>query len=143
MKIEEVPQDKGYMIDGRISDLNYAVDEHGKYVSRQSRGWLPKNEAMTMAWDVVFERVEEVREKIISGELSPLAFYMELHVMDISILSGYTGIAKWKVKRHLKMKNFRKISRDKMVRYAEVFGISQEVLQDTERIRTMVLKHED
>ncbi|MBN1145139.1 MAG: hypothetical protein JXA72_11990 [Bacteroidales bacterium] len=143
MKIEEVPQDKGYMIDGRISDLNYAVDEHGKYVSRQSRGWLPKNEAMTMAWDVVFERAEEVRKKIFSGELSPLAFYMELHVMDISILSSYTGIAKWKVKRHLMMKNFRKISTDKMVRYAEVFGISQAELQDTERIRTMVLKHED
>jgi hypothetical protein len=90
MKIEEVPQDKGYLTEGRISDLNYAVDEQGKYVSRQSRGWLPKNEAMTMAWDVVFERAEEVRKRIISGELSPLAFYMELHVMDVSILSGYT-----------------------------------------------------
>jgi hypothetical protein len=143
MKIEEVPQDKGYLTEGRISDLNYAVDEQGKYVSRQSRGWLPKNEAMTMAWDVVFERAEEVRKRIISGELSPLAFYMELHVMDVSILSGYTGIAKWRVKRHLKMKNFSKISPDKMVRYAEVFGISQAELQDTERIRTMVLKHED
>jgi hypothetical protein len=41
------------------------------------------------------------------------------------------------------MKNFSKISPDKMVRYAEVFGISQAELQDTERIRTMVLKHED
>ncbi len=143
MKIEEVPQDKGYMIDGKISDLNYAVDEHGNYVSRKSRGWLPKNEAMTMAWELVFERVEEVRKKVISGELSPLKFYMELHVMDISILSGYTGIAKWKVKRHMEMKHFRRLSPDKMVRYAEVFGISPEELQDIERIRTMVLKHED
>ena len=143
MKIEEVPQDKGYMIDGRISDLNYAVDEHGKYVSRQSRGWQPKNEAMTMAWDVVFERAEESRKHIISGELSPLAFYMELNVMDPSILSGYTGIPKWKVKRHLKMKNFRKIKPEIAEKYAEVFGITRLELEDIERIRTMVLKHEN
>ncbi len=143
MKIEEVPQDKGYMIDGRISDLNYAVDEQGKYVSRQSRGWQPKNEAMTMAWDVVFDRAEEIRKQVLSDVLSPLAFYMELNVMDPSILSGYTGIAKWKVKRHLKMKNFRKINPRNMARYAEVFGMTRLELEDTERVRTMVLKHEN
>ncbi len=143
MKIEEVPQDKGYLVEGRISDLNYAVDEQGKYVSRQSQGWQPKNEAMTMAWDVVFDRAEEIRKQVLAGVLSPLAFYMELNVMDPSIMSGYTGIPKWKVKRHLKMKNFRKINRDRMSRYAEALGISMEELEDIERVRTMVLKHEN
>lgn len=143
MKIEEVPQDKGYLVEGRISDLNYAVDEQGRYVSRQSRGWQPKNEAMTMAWDVVFDRAEEIRKQVLSGVLSPLAFYMELNVMDPSILSGYTGIPKWKVKRHMKMKNFRKIRPENTARYAKVFGMTRLELEDTERIRTMVLKHEN
>jgi hypothetical protein len=98
---------------------------------------------MTMAWEVVFDRAEEIRKQVLSGVLSPLAFYMELNVMDPSILSGYTGIPKWKVKRHLKMKNFRKIRPENMTRYAEVFGITRMELEDTERIRTMDLKHEN
>ena len=42
MKIDEVPQDKGYLIEGKISDLNYAVDKNGNYTSKQSKGWQPK-----------------------------------------------------------------------------------------------------
>jgi hypothetical protein len=43
MKLEDVPQDKGYLIDGKISDLNYAVDKDGHYTSTRSRGWSPKS----------------------------------------------------------------------------------------------------
>jgi hypothetical protein len=111
MKIDEVPQDKGYLIEGKISDLTYAVDKDGRYASRQSLGWKPKNEAMTLAWDLVFERAENTRKQVLTGKLSPLAFYMELNIMDINILADYTGLSRWSVRRHLKMKHFNKIGR--------------------------------
>ena len=88
MKADEVPQDKGFLIEGRISDLNYAVDKDGRYISQQSRGWAPKNEAMSLAWELVFERAENERQLVLAGKRSPLAFYMELNAMDVKILAG-------------------------------------------------------
>jgi hypothetical protein len=143
MKIEEVPQDKGYLIEGRISDVNYVVDNDGHYTRRQSRGWQPKNEAITLAWDVVFERAEEIRKQVLSGKLSPIAFYMELNVMDVAILAGYTGLSKWKVRRHLKMKHFTGIKPELLMKYAEALHITPAELMDTKRIREIELKHED
>jgi hypothetical protein len=143
MKVEEVPQDKGFLIEGRISDLNYAVDKNGQYTSTQSKGWAPKNDAMNMAWDVVFERASEARKKILEGKLSPLAFYMELNIMDTAILSGYTGIPKWKVKRHLKMKNFSKLRPDVLAKYAEALKLTPDELVDLNKIREVKLEHEN
>lgn len=143
MKVNEVPQDKGYLVKGKISDLNYAVDENGNYTSMQSQGWQPKNEAMSMAWDIVYERTEDVRQKVLDGKLSPVAFYMELNLMDTTILSGYTGLARWKVKRHLKMKNFSKLKHEVLNKYAGAFKISTQQLTDINIIREIELKHEN
>jgi hypothetical protein len=135
MKINEVPQDKGYLVEGRISDLNYAVDGEGHYTSRQSAGWEPKNEAMKLAWDQVYEHAGEIRRQILDGILSPIALYMELNVMDVPILAAYMGIPKRKVRKHLKMKEFLKLSGEMINRYAEVLNITPEELVNTERIR--------
>ena len=139
MKIDEVPQDQGFMIEGKIRDVCYAVDENGHYTKKLSTGWNPKNEAMVMAWDVVFERVEDVRSKILAGELSPVAFYMELNVMDVAILADYTGISKFKVKKHLKMKKFKELATEVIEKYAGAFNIAVEELKDVERIRNFKL----
>jgi hypothetical protein len=143
MKIDEVPQDKGYLIPGRISDLNYAVDADGKYSSTQSHGWKPKNDAMDLAWSLVYEKAEEARKGILSGKLSPLAFYMELNIMDVNILAAYTGLSRWKVRRHLKMKNFKKLHPDLLAQYATILNISVEDLVNIDMIREMKLTHED
>jgi hypothetical protein len=143
MKIEEVPQDKGYLIEGRISDLNYALDKNGHYTSTQSRGWQPKNEAITMAWEVVYDRAEEARRQVLDGNLSPIAFYMELNVMNVSILASYAGVSRWKVKRHLKMKHFKKLEPEMLAKYAATLNITTAELVDTERIRRLEFRHED
>jgi Cro/C1-type HTH DNA-binding domain len=140
MKINEVPQDQGFMIEGKIRDVCYAVDENGHYTKKLSTGWNPKNEAMVMAWDVVYERVEDVRSKILAGELSPIAFYMELNVMDVAILADYTGISKFKVKKHLKMKKFKELETEVLEKYASTFNLSVEELKDVERIKNFQLK---
>jgi hypothetical protein len=141
MKINEVPQDKGYLIEGRISDLNYVVDGDGHYTSRQSRGWIPKNEALKLAWDQVYEHAGEIRRQILEGILSPIALYMELNVMDVSILAAYTGIPKRKVKKHLRMSEFLKLSKEMLDRYAEALNVNAEDLVDIKKIRD--LKYED
>ena len=142
MKVNEVPQDKGFLIEGRISDLNYVVDENGKYTSRQSSGWQPKNEAMSMAWDIVHEKTSGARQQVLAGVLSPVKFYMELNLMDINILSGYTGISKWRIRRHLKMKFFRKIHPLYLEKYAQAFNIGVSELTDMDKIRDFEIKHE-
>jgi hypothetical protein len=143
MKIDEVPQDKGYLIEGRISDLNYVVDRNGQYTSKKSKGWKPKNEATSMAWDMVFERVERARQQILSGVLSPLAFYMELNIMDVGILASYIGISRWRVRKHLKMKNFVRLSPGLLEKYAEALQLTSAELVDVQKIRETKLKHDD
>jgi hypothetical protein len=143
MKIDEVPQDKGYLIEGKISDLNYVVDKDGHYTSRQSKGWLPKIEAMRMAWEQAFEQTEETRKQVLAGKLSPIAFYMELNIMDVAILAGYIGISKWKVRKHLKMKHFNKLKPEVLSKYAEILNITAAELVNTDRIREIEIKHED
>ena len=141
MKVSEVPQDKGYLIEGRISDLNYAIDNDGRYTSRQSRGWKPKNEAIKFAWDQVYEHAGKLRQQILNGILSPIALYMELNLMDISILAGYTGISKRKVRKHLRMKEFLKLPKEMIDRYAEALNITAEDLVNIGKIREF--KYED
>jgi hypothetical protein len=143
MRVNEIPQDKGFLIEGKISDLNYAVDDSGKYISRQSLGWQPKNEALSMAWDIVHEKTVHARQEVIAGILSPIAFYMELNLMDVKILSSYTGISKWRVKRHLKMRIFKKLHRGVYEKYARAFNIQVADITDINKIREFELKNAD
>ncbi len=141
MKVNEVPQDKGYLIEGRISDLNYAIDSDGRYTCRQSRGWKPKNEAIKLAWDQVYLHAGELQRQILEGVLSPIALYMELNLMDVSILADYTGIPKRKVRKHLRMKEFLKLPKEMIGRYAEALNVTAGDLVNIEKIRE--LRYED
>ncbi len=143
MKINEVPQDGAYLIEGKIRDLCYVIDEKGHYTKALSKGWAPKNEAIRLAWDIVYEKAESIRQKVLSGILSPIAFYMELNIMDVNILSSYTGIPKRKIRKHLKMKGFEKLNPEQICLYAEALNISAEELTDIEKLREFTFRHED
>jgi len=143
MKISEVPQDEAYMIKGKIRDVCYAVDKDGHYTSTLSMGWAPKNEAIKLAWEQVYEQVEETRKQVLAGKFSPIAFYMELNIMDVSILASYIGISKWMVRKHLKMKHFNKLRPELLSKYADVLNITAAELVNTERIREIEIIHED
>jgi hypothetical protein len=143
MKIDEVPQDEAYLIEGKIRDLCYVVDKDGHYTKALSKGWQPKNEAIKLAWNQIFEHADKIRNKVLAGILSPIAFYMELNIMDINILANYTGIPRRKVRKHLFMKGFRKLTPDQISRYADALNITPDELVNIERIREKVLRHED
>jgi hypothetical protein len=140
MKTNEVPQDKAFFEEGKIRDVCYAIDENGQYTKVLSLGWEPKNEAIKLSWDVVYKRVEEVRNEVMAGKLSPIAFYMELNVMDVSIVSAYTGIPKRKVRKHLKMKKFQELIPIVLQQYATTFNVTVDELKDLEKIQQFSIK---
>ncbi len=142
MKINEVPQDGAYLIEGKIRDLCYVVDEKGHYTKALSKGWAPKNEAIRLAWDMVYEKAELIRQQVLSGILSPIAFFMELNLMDIKILSSYTGFPKRKIRKHLKMKGFNKLNTKQICLYAEALNVSEEELTNIDKLREFTIKNE-
>jgi len=129
MNKKEVPQDEGLM-EGRFEDVCYALDENGNYVAVLSKGWMPKNEAMLQAWDVIHEKIEQVRQEVLAGKVSPIAFYMEKNIMDIKLLADYVGLPKRKVRKHLKPEKFIQLDDQILQRYAETFEISLEELKE-------------
>ncbi len=129
MKKEEVPQDPS-ALDKFTKEVCYALDEKGEYTTTLSRGWQVKADALGITWQDVEANVNEARLKIKNGELSPIAYFMEVHMMDISILSAYTGFWQWTIKRHLRPQVFKKLSDKKLEKYAEAFQIKLEELKN-------------
>jgi hypothetical protein len=123
MKKEEVPQDPGSL--GKVTkELCYATDDTGKYTTELSQGWEVKTGALDVAWQDIAERVAAAKEKVLRREASPLLYFMELKLMDVAVLAGYTGFWKWQVRRHLRPAVFKKLSERKLRRYAEIFEVS-------------------
>ena len=134
MKKEEIPQDRSNLETAKFKELCYAVDDDGKYMTAQSTGWDPKTIALDNALQEINERVEIARQKVIANQTSPIEYYMELHKMDLSILSSYVGIWKWRVKRHFKPSVFKKLKNSTLEKYAEVFEISVNDLQQIKKL---------
>ncbi len=128
MKKENVPQDMSSL--GKITkELCYATDSSGKYVTELSSGWDVKINALDVAWKDIEERRAKAKQQVLNGQASPLLFFMEYRLMDIGILSDYTGHWKWQIKRHLKPAVFNRISDKKLKKYAEAFNVKVEDLK--------------
>ncbi|OFY48536.1 MAG: hypothetical protein A2W85_09505 [Bacteroidetes bacterium GWF2_41_31] len=136
MKAKDVPQDDANMLQGKLREPIYSLDENGNYTTVQSVGWNPKNEVMKEAWDQVNDKVEHARNKVLSGELSPLGYYIEKNIMDIWLVANYMGMWRWTVKRHLKPKIFARLKEETLEKYARVFNITKEQLIDTNLLKS-------
>jgi len=132
MKENDVPQDDANMLEGKFKEPCYALGDDGKYTTVGSVGWDPKNIIMQDAWDAVHEKVAVIKKRVEAGELSPIAYYMEKQLMDITVLKGYTGFFSWTVKKHLKMKNFLKLKDKKLQKYADAFNLDIQTLKNKE-----------
>lgn len=130
MKKSEVPQDKSNLESANFRELCYAVDENGEYTTENSSGWDPKTIALDNAIKEIEERVANAKNRVLNNETSPIEYYMEVHKMDLPILASYVGLWQWRVKRHFKPNVFKKLSNKILQKYAAVFDISVEQLQD-------------
>ncbi len=129
MKKEELPQDKSALA-SMTRELMYVKNSQGKYTTDLSTGWEVKKDALDNAWDDIRERVEEARLAVKNGEKSPICYFMELRIMDLIILSGYTGFWGFTIKRHMKPSVFRSLSEKKLSIYAKAFNISVDELKN-------------
>lgn len=129
MNINEVPQDpKDFKEGDKLKKLMYAVDKDGKYTGINSAGWEAENFAMKQAWEAVDEELAEAKAKVVAGELSPIAYYMQKTLMDLPLLAQYVGKWQWQVKRHMKPAVFQKLDAAILQRYAATFNITIEEL---------------
>lgn len=123
MKKEDVPQDLSSL--GKITkEVCYATDSNGKYVTELSQGWDVKINALDVAWQDIEDRVTAAKQKVLNKEASQILYFMERRIMDIGIVSAYTGFWKWQIKRHLKPSVFNKLSENKLQRYADAFNVN-------------------
>ncbi|ACT96986.1 hypothetical protein [Dyadobacter fermentans] len=123
MKKEDLPQDPGALAKF-TREVCYVKNDDGKYETALSEGWDVKKQALDSAWEDVNERVEEARKAVANGEKSPVYYFMELRLMDLSVLSGYTGIFPFFIKRHFKPSVFKGLSERKLEKYARAFDIT-------------------
>lgn len=128
MKKEDLPQDESALIK-MTKELMYVKDKDGKYTTDLSTGWEVKTTALDNAWDDIKERSEEARLAVKNGEKSPICYFMEVKLMDLTILSGYTGFWGFTIKRHMKPNVFKSLSDKKLSIYAKAFEISLEELK--------------
>ncbi len=128
MKKEEIPQDDG-ALNKLTKEIVYAVDGAGNYTTELSTGWDVKSTALDIAWQDIDNRIENAKQKVLQQKASPILYFMELRLMDISILAAYTSFWQWTIKRHLKPSAFKKISESKLQQYAKAFNVTVEELK--------------
>jgi hypothetical protein len=129
MKKSELPQDKSALINF-TRELCYVKNEDGKYETELSTGWDAKTVALDKAWEEIDTRIKYAEEQVRNGQASPILYFMELRLMDFLVLSGYTGFWQWQIKRHLTPKIFRRLSEQKLNKYAAAFDVTIEELKN-------------
>lgn len=129
MKKEDLPQDPSALV-GVTREVCYVKDKDGKYTSDLSIGWDVKKQALDNAWEDINERIAEAAAKVKSGEISPVFYFMEKKLMDLPLLSGYTGFWQWTIKRHFKPSVFKSLSESRLQAYAKAFDISIDELKN-------------
>jgi hypothetical protein len=90
MKKNEVPQDITKLDKGPMNWVNYVTDENGNYTKEISNGWEPENIALEQVWEDVNNNVEATRLKVVDGELSPIAYYLEKLCRQMAMASKKT-----------------------------------------------------
>jgi len=112
-------------------ELFYSFDKEKNCYTRKVAYQCETNQVIIkQGWDALEERIDGIKEQVISGKLSPLAYYMEKSQMDVPMLSQYAGIRKWRVKKHLVPKGFIKLPDSELDKYSKALDISLQELKN-------------
>jgi deoxyadenosine/deoxycytidine kinase len=130
LRKKEVPQDESSLNKVNSKELYYAVDENGEYTTALSSGWDPKKIALDNALEDIEQRIADAKRRVEARQTSPVEYFMELSKMDLPILASYVGFWQWRVKKHFKPTVFKKLSQKQLQKYADVFDITVDQLQN-------------
>jgi hypothetical protein len=70
------------------------------------------------------EKAEEVRQRVLRNETSPIEYFMYKRLLDPKSLAESMGMAVWRVKRHFKPDVFRKLDENTLQKYAKLFRVN-------------------
>ncbi|KAA6333797.1 hypothetical protein EZS27_017829 [termite gut metagenome] len=129
MKVEEVPQDAGFFAHTNLRDIYYALDENGNYRQVPSVGWEPKTEALSLVWENISDEAQAIRQEVLTGKVSPLAYHIETHLFSVKMLASYMGIPSKTIKKHLQPDVFAQLDDDFLQKYAEMLSVTVEELK--------------
>jgi hypothetical protein len=68
---------------------------------------------------------------------------MARNQMDVGLLAQYMGIMRWRVKRHLKLRIFKKLNQNLLSRYASLLKVTVEQLQDILLVEKLKIPGQD
>lgn len=124
----EIPQEKNEALNGERKVM-YAKNGSGRFDKFQY-GSKAEEFATKVAVNEYETLERESLEKIKKGLSSPIEYFMYKNRMDIATLSSFAHMFSFRVKRHLKMKHFKKLNDKILKRYADVFGIDLKELKE-------------
>jgi hypothetical protein len=129
MKLKDVPQDDNPTFKGYGTKAVYAVDEKGRYKKTSTSGWEVEEVVLRDVLADFRELAAEAKKRVMAGKHSPLEYFAYKRLMDLSALSQAMGLAKWRIKRHLKPNVFSRLNDKMLQRYADIFRIDIAVLK--------------
>jgi hypothetical protein len=104
--------------------LHYHFDGRDWY-----QKWETKLDASLVVMDNHFQAMEKLRQQVLNGEVSPLAYHIRVNSFNISMLCAYTGIPKRHIRKHLEPKNFDRLNEETLKKYSAAFEILVEELK--------------
>lgn len=102
--------------------IMYVEKEDGTYGPIQTGSYISKN-YLDDFWDKMLKLRNSLFEKLKKNEITPVYFYKLIHDFNNVELARRTGIPVYRVKRHQKVKCFKKARLSDLQRYAYAFDI--------------------
>jgi hypothetical protein len=124
----EVPQEGNSTLGGHRKAM-YARGTDGKLRIVQSAGWEVEEIVTRQAVDDLLRLTEEARQRVLTGQSSPLEYHMYRVRMDVPLLSQASGIWQWRIRRHFRPAIFANLSPALLATYADAMGITVDQLK--------------
>jgi len=124
----EIPQESNATLNGQRKVM-YGINESGKF-ERVNYASSAEEFATQTAIEEFEQLCRESLERIQQEISSPIEYFMYKNRMDLPTLSSVVGMFSFRVKRHLKMKHFKKLNDKILQKYAEALNIDINELKD-------------
>lgn len=128
MREIDIPQENNSTLNGQRKVM-YGTNKSGEF-ERVNYASSVEEFATITAVQEYKELEKECLEEIKNDISSPIKYFMYKNRMDLPTLSSVVSMFSFRVKRHLKMKHFKKLNDKILQKYALAFNINIEELKD-------------